>query len=68
MEAMMAILAMIFGSVVGLVGAIFGWFFWDMTLMNAFGFYMGSALGSTLLGVLAVATAPDEDFGPASGL
>lgn len=63
----MAILAMIFGSVVGLIGAIFGWFFWDMTLMNAFGFYIGSALGSTLLGILAVATAPDDDFGPAAG-
>jgi hypothetical protein len=50
----MAVIAMLIGSILGFIGAVVGWVFLDISLMQAFGLYVGTALSFGLLGATAM--------------
>ncbi len=68
----MAVISFILGGFVGLIGALLGWIVWDMSLLQAFGFYLAASLGSAALAIAANALqtlvpAPAPRSNPARG-
>ena len=55
----MAIFGFLIGSIIGLVGAILGLVFWEMTALQAMGFYLGSGFG---VGMFLISTAYLRDW------
>ena len=61
----MTAIAMMMGSVLGLLGAIFGWAVLDMSVLAAFGVYLGTSVGlagMTIMSALARDEACDGGF------
>ncbi len=55
----MTVIAMIFGSFLGLISGVVGWLFLDFSALSAFALYLSISLGMTLTAALAQATQGD---------
>ena len=56
----MTAIAMIMGSVLGLLGAVFGWVFLDMSVLAAFGIYLGTSVGAAGMAITSALARNDD--------